>query len=707
MKFARAMEAAVRASRWAVAFISLGCTSYASSTVLSAEQLLGVADLVTVASAPDDVIAYQVVRANAACNCYRSEWRLHDMRNAIDVAFDGSDESALQRERDGREKGLLVRPSLLWSPDGKRLLYMKQAGGSLGAFIHDRATGKSNRVHTGTEEIFEVAWSDRADEILITVGVKPPAMAKWEEDGRRNGFRFDDSFLPLYQLKPLVSKQPPSMAAPADPSTHDHTSRQMASALKVVHLGTGEIRDATADEVERFKHNPYASVIAETPVLALSGANGATTAHLEAEGVPAFGIGGYRLRLLMRDKELPCGELCGVGVQDIFWNEKRRAFVFSRIDEKQSEFKNFYLYSVAARKPRWLARVSVGDSSGTRCTMTTDDLVCIDEAASAPPQLNAISLEGRGSRVLVDPNAELRGKLPNRVERVVSNADFGEVAYGYLVYPADYEPGVRYPLVVVSYVCSGFLKGGTGNEYPIFPLANAGMIVFCLSWPTREPAAWKAWERNRRAVGLPARYPTLSLDKVGSFIGEVTDELDRRGAVDRTKVALTGLSAGAVFVAYSLAQGQKYAAAVMSSGANDPIDWYLQKGDWMWSRGGHPFPTTNPDFLLRDSELWNQRSIARNADRIHVPLLINAAEHEYLSALQTQAAYKHTQRPFELWVHTDEYHVKWQPAHRLAIYKRNIDWLGFWLLGRRGVPPENDPDQFNRWEEMRVKMMGK
>ena len=207
--------------------------------------------------------------------------------------------------------------------------------------------------------------------------------------------------------------------------------------------------------------------------------------------------------------------------------------------------------------------------------------------------------------------------------------------------------------------------------------------------------------------GLPARYPSLSLEKVASFIDQVAGDLERRGSLDRSKVAVTGLSAGAVFVAYSISQGVNYSAAIMSSGANDPIDWYLQKGDWASSKGGHPFPTTNPDFHAADTGLWNERSIARNAERIKVPLLINAAEHEYLSALQTQAAYKHTGQPFELWVHTDEYHVKWQPAHRLAIYKRNIDWLQFWLTGRIGAPPKHDPDQFERWQKMRAHVLSR
>jgi hypothetical protein len=46
--------------------------------------------------------------------------------------------------------------------------------------------------------------------------------------------------------------------------------------------------------------------------------------------------------------------------------------------------------------------------------------------------------------------------------------------------------------------------------------------------------------------------------------------------------------------------------------------------------------------------------------------------------------------------------VKWQPAHRDAIYRRNLQWLLFWLKGEEAADPV-DPDQYVRWRAMRVR----
>lgn len=51
-------------------------------------------------------------------------------------------------------------------------------------------------------------------------------------------------------------------------------------------------------------------------------------------------------------------------------------------------------------------------------------------------------------------------------------------------------------------------------------------------------------------------------------------------------------------------------------------------------------------------------------------------------------------------VFPDEYHIKWQPKHRLAVYRRNIQWMKFWLQGIEVCDPL-DPDQYTRWRKLK------
>src|SRR3546814_13128841 len=60
---------------------------------------------------------------------------------------------------------------------------------------------------------------------------------------------------------------------------------------------------------------------------------------------------------------------------------------------------------------------------------------------------------------------------------------FGLQAIGDLVIPDPSRPSKPYPLVVVQYDTRGFLRGGTGDEYPIQALAASGFAVLSVSRP--------------------------------------------------------------------------------------------------------------------------------------------------------------------------------------------------------------------------------
>ena len=53
----------------------------------------------------------------------------------------------------------------------------------------------------------------------------------------------------------------------------------------------------------------------------------------------------------------------------------------------------------------------------------------------------------------------------------------------------------------------------------------------------------------------------------------------------------------------------------------------------------------------------------------------------------------------ELHVFPDEAHIKVQPRHRLAVYRRNLDWFRFWLQGHVDPDPAK-AEQYRRWRVM-------
>ena len=97
---------------------------------------------------------------------------------------------------------------------------------------------------------------------------------------------------------------------------------------------------------------------------------------------------------------------------------------------------------------------------------------------------------------------------------------------------------------------------------------------------------------------------------------------------------------------------------------------------------------------------WRESGIAFNAGKINVPFLIQAADREYFLSLENYMALKNAGKPVEMHRFVDEYHVKWQPAHRFVVYNRNVDWFNFWLRDVENPIPA-DADQNARWRELR------
>src|SRR3546814_4728512 len=75
------------------------------------------------------------------------------------------------------------------------------------------------------------------------------------------------------------------------------------------------------------------------------------------------------------------------------------------------------------------------------------------------------------------------------------------------------------------------------------------------------------------------------------------------------------------------------------------------------------------------------------------------ADEELRMALEAFTALREVGRPADLYVFPDEHHIKWQPAHRLAAYRRGIDWFRYWLRGELPVAGRRREEAL-RWQAM-------
>lgn len=69
-----------------------------------------------------------------------------------------------------------------------------------------------------------------------------------------------------------------------------------------------------------------------------------------------------------------------------------------------------------------------------------------------------------------------------------------------------------------------------------------------------------------------------------------------------------------------------------------------------------------------------------NPGKVTAPLLMQLSDDEFRMALPAYHALEAAGKTVEMYVFPDEHHIKWQPAHRLAIYRRSMEWFKRWLM---------------------------
>lgn len=377
-------------------------------------------------------------------------------------------------------------------------------------------------------------------------------------------------------------------------------------------------------------------------------------------------------------RSLECGEACSSRVTAIWARGSELIFLRSGSPENGGRTELYSWELTGRRTPRLILATDDGLSS---CRMAMNRIVCGVETATHPRTLAAIDPSTGTMTALFDPNPGFSGLIRNRVQRLRWTAADGVASYGDLVLPPDYRAGERLPLIIVQYLSHGFLRGGVGDEYPVHLFAARGYAVLSVTRPESvssgsEAADIDSAQRVNVTDWADRRRVQFSLDAG-------IDAVLKLGVVDPARIGITGLSDGSSTVQFALINSTRFRAASMttcceSNGSGVAVG--LAYSDSL-TRRGYPAPGSE------NSQFWAPYSLAQNAARIRTPLLIQAADHEYRLALETYAALDAAKAPVEMYVFPDEHHVKMHPAHRLAVYERNLAWFDFWLRDRVNDDP--------------------
>lgn len=387
-------------------------------------------------------------------------------------------------------------------------------------------------------------------------------------------------------------------------------------------------------------------------------------------------------------RTIACADpLCATAsVSSLVWRPGSRDVLVTFTDRERRQ--SLHLWDTDANRLRAIVAaaglVNGGRRSALPCAVSSAAAFCVTASPAAPPRVERIDLATGARKVLFDPNAALRASYQPDVRYLRWSIGGGEEAVGVLMRPAgaDKEPA---PLYLNYYSCEGFSRGGEGDEWPVSQLLEAGYAVACInSVPfTGAQDAVQNYETGLRALR--------------ALIHRLSDE----GIVDRSKVAMGGLSFGSEVAFWVAFHSDLLAALSVTSPQPEPASY------WLSAMPGSDIPATirrvwghgAPD---ETPERWRAVSPALNVDKIRIPVLFQMPEMEARRVPELYARLARQGTPTELYAFPDEAHIKVQPRHRLAAYDRNLDWFRYWLENYRDPDPAKG-DQYRRWDALRAK----
>jgi dipeptidyl aminopeptidase/acylaminoacyl peptidase len=223
-----------------------------------------------------------------------------------------------------------------------------------------------------------------------------------------------------------------------------------------------------------------------------------------------------------------------------------------------------------------------------------------------PNEVYTAGADFSNAHALTNLNPQLAGVALSHSELVSYLDADGKKLYGVLYYPANYQPGKKYPLVAEIY--ESFFDNGFNENMNL--LASRGWFVF------------------HPSVDFEVGYPGEA------WVKGVTDginSLQEKGLVDGTKLGVEGTSYGGYATNLLITQTNRFAAAVNISGKVDIIS-FLGDSPKIGTRN-YNAAEKGQDRL--GATLWEaplkyiQHSAVMFADRIHTPLLMLTGKQDW------------------------------------------------------------------------------
>lgn len=648
------------------------------------EDLAELVDIAGLILSPDATrVAFRTQSGSVIDNEHRAEWYVARTGTADPAVYIGS--AGRAAIEDGFLEGALhnggLNPVAAWSPDSGRLAFQTHTDTGF-ALCESGVNVAPVRLCELDGAVRALRYHPEGTHLLVRTSPPQPTPVRDPIDPGGGGIlvgpaaRFDAGITAL--------GGPADEGGPAD---------------WAVDLATGTRRRATAAETAVLDGDPAAPPthldLPGNPLGARLCPNRSRVAYIDHSDDP----GRPNLYVTSRHDPVARRLVTAMPASVTAWTEQNPILWWScdgttLYFQARGQDRDLGLYRVALRSGRPCRISPDGEHSEHRIDSLRGIAVGLAASLTHPPEVVTTDLHTGATRRLTDANPRWRSLRAGRIRRIEVDNDYGDRTWAHLVEPPAYRAGQRLPMVVTTYTSRGFLRGASGDEYPIRVLADRGFLVLDLEHP-------REYEIEDPGTGQSSteRFEAMYADMAGplSSLQSMIEVLDRDEILDRGRIGICGFSHGSDIATYALESSVLFRAAVLSGFSHDDDYTHHLYGpgfDERWREWGLDGGPHGPN-----GAHWRRRS--PGAEHITAAVLDHDTHGEYLASVSAYTRMVRAGAPVEMHVYPREDHVKIEPRHRLEVYRRTVDWFDFWLRDVEDPVPEKSA-QYRRWRDLRA-----
>ena len=233
---------------------------------------------------------------------------------------------------------------------------------------------------------------------------------------------------------------------------------------------------------------------------------------------------------------------------------------------------------------------------------------------------------------------------------------------GWLLYPVDYDPAKRYPLIVNVH---GGPSSSIGSHW-----GQGGALFSALGYFSFSP-------NPRGSYGQGEKFTQANVKDFG--YGDLKDVLagmdviEKRFSIDKNREGLTGWSYGGFMTMFGVTQTTRFRAAVAGAGISDWKSYYGQNSIDQWML---PFFGKT---VYDDPEIYAKSSAIEYIKNVKTPTLVIVGDRDGECPAPQSFEFWHALRAegvkTQLVVYPNEGHGFRDPAHILDRTQRTVQWF--------------------------------